>query len=408
MTSSEPTPTDRTASAWEKGLDWAARYGPYVTLGLGTALVLAMREDQGVLATLGLAVAAGMWVGLLGPRGGGQESQLRLRIYLAGYLALAAVMMAHHPLFLIFPVAAFFQVHLLKPPPVTFLGVLATSMVVNGLIITSSPTGPTIGIYVVVVLIQTVAIGLGVIGGEKLHELSESRRQALIQLEKAMEENEGLHAQLVTQAREAGVADERERLAREIHDTIAQGITAVITQLEAAGHVIDDRQALSRHLETASRIARESLVEARRAVRAAVPLPLEGRTLSEAVGDVVERWSLVNEVDVEWSVHGERVALHPEIEVTVLRVVQEALANVAKHAGASRVAVTLSYMDAVAVVDVRDDGKGFDRHGPQTGYGLHSMRSRLDEIGGDLQVESEPGRGTALSATVPAIGVHDE
>lgn len=395
------------SSVWEHGLNWAAWYGPYATLGLATVLTFAMREDQDPLLTVALAVTAGAWVRLFSPRGE-VKSQGRLWIYFVGYLVLGAVMMAHHPLFLIFPVAAFFQVHLLTPAPFAFLGVFLASLVVNSLIVTTAPTGPNLGIYAVVVLIQTLAIGFGVIGGEKLNELSESRRQAVIQLENALEENEGLHAQLVAQAREAGVADERQRLAREIHDTIAQGITAVITQLEAAGHVIDDRKELRRHLENASGIARDSLVEARRAVRAAVPLALKGRTLPEAVGDVAEGWAILNEVDVEWSVTGEPVPLHPEIEVTLLRAVQESLANVAKHAAASRVAVTISYMEDVTAVDVRDDGKGFQPNDLRTGYGLRGMRSRVDDLGGDLQVESEPGRGTAISATLPAIRVdHD-
>lgn len=399
------TGTDRSGgSVWERGLEWAAWYGPYSMLAVGTVASLVMRTDQDLRLTAGLVATSTAWIYFLGPRGS-VSSQGRMRLYFVGYLALSTVMMAHHPLFLIFPVAAFFQVHLLEPPALTFVGVLLASLVVNSLIVTTAPTGQNIGIYAVVVLIQTLAIGLGVIGGDKLNELSEERRRAVVQLEKALEENQGLHAQLVAQAREAGVADERQRLAREIHDTIAQGITAVITQLEAAGHVIDDRQALRRHLDTASGIARESLVEARRAVQAAVPLPLEGRSLPEAVGDVVERWSIVNEIDVEWSVHGVPVALHPEIEVSALRVVQESLANVAKHAAATRVAVTLSYMDDVALVDVRDDGKGFDPNGLRAGYGLRAMRSRLEEIGGQLQVESEQGRGTAVSATVPAIGV---
>lgn len=402
----ETAPPEEGSSFWERGYGWAAWYGPYATLGLGTVLAFAIREGQDPLVTGALAAAGAAWIRLLGPRGE-VESQGRLWLYFVGYLVLGAVMMAYHPLFLIFPVAAFFQAHLLTPAPFTFLGVFLASLVVNSLIVTTAPTGQNLGLYAVVVLIQTLAIGFGVIGGEKLNDLSESRRRAVVQLEKALEENEGLHAQLVAQAREAGVADERQRLAREIHDTIAQGITAVITQLEAAGHVIDDRKELQWHLENASGIARDSLVEARRAVRAAVPLPLEGRTLPEAVGDVVERWAIVNEVDVEWSITGDPIPLHPEIEVTLLRAVQEAMANVAKHAAASRVAVTMSYMDDVTVVDIRDDGKGFQPNSLQTGYGLRGMRSRVEDLGGELQVESELGRGTAISATMPAIGVDD-
>jgi signal transduction histidine kinase len=106
---------------------------------------------------------------------------------------------------------------------------------------------------------------------------------------------------------------------------------------------------------------------------------------------------------------GEALGLHPEVEVTMLRVVQEALANVAKHAGASRVGVTLSYMGDVVTVDVRDDGAGFLATGEvngsdgDSGFGLTAMRQRVERLAGTLEIESEPGRGTAVSATLPAI-----
>ena len=118
-----------------------------------------------------------------------------------------------------------------------------------------------------------------------------------------MAENDGLHAQLLTQAREAGVLDERQRMAREIHDTIAQGLTGVITQLEAAGNVKDPAE-LGRHLDNATRLARESLTEARRSVQGIPPMPLEKTRLPEAIADVATRWSGVNEVPVQLTTTG--------------------------------------------------------------------------------------------------------
>jgi signal transduction histidine kinase len=106
---------------------------------------------------------------------------------------------------------------------------------------------------------------------------------------------------------------------------------------------------------------------------------------------------------------GDAQGLHPEVEVILLRVVQEALANVAKHAEASRVGVTLSYMDDVVTVDVRDNGAGFQPtsgvNGADVdpGFGLTAMRQRVERLAGTLEIESEPGRGTAVSATLPAI-----
>jgi signal transduction histidine kinase len=115
--------------------------------------------------------------------------------------------------------------------------------------------------------------------------------------------------------------------------------------------------------------------------------------------------------DVETT--GEARALRPEVEVTLLRVAQEALANVARHAGASRAGVTLSYMEDVVSLDVRDDGAGFavtERNGHLVGetpaaggFGLIAMRQRISRLAGQLEIESEPGAGTAVSASLPAI-----
>ena len=112
---------------------------------------------------------------------------------------------------------------------------------------------------------------------------------------------------------------------------------------------------------------------------------------------------------------GEARALHPEVEVTLLRVAQEALANVAKHAGASRAGITLSYMEDVVSLDVRDDGVGFapdESNGSPaggrpsgSGFGLIAMRQRVGRLAGQLEIESEPGAGTAVSASLPAIGL---
>lgn len=259
-------------------------------------------------------------------------------------------------------------------------------------------------------MIQTLAIGFGILGGEKIMELSEQRRQTVVDLQSALEENAGLHAQLVVQAREAGVTDERQRMAREIHDTIAQGLTGVITQLEAAGQVRADPDELQRWLGNATRLARESLTEARRSVRALLPGTLEERGLPEAMADVAARWSSMSRVPVKVTTTGTTQALHPEVEVTVLLVAQEALANIAKHAEVSRVGLTLSYMGDVVTVDVRDDGVGFapgDFNGdrPDSGFGLTAMRQRVEGLSRTLDVESRPGAGTAISASLPAIPV---
>ncbi|HEY2260467.1 MAG TPA: sensor histidine kinase, partial [Solirubrobacteraceae bacterium] len=242
-------------------------------------------------------------------------------------------------------------------------------------------------------------------------------------LEATLRENAALHEQLLEQARSAGISQERQRMSREIHDTIAQGLTGIITQLQAAEQAAGDRVTESRHLTAAIELARESLSEARRSVQAMRPEALETARLPDAVKDVADRWSVLHGVPVAVTTTGAARAMRPEIEVALLRTAQEALANVAKHAGASRVGLTLSYMEDLVTLDVRDDGVGFApatngngghaTHGAgpagahqsvaEGGFGLAAMRQRVEGVAGTLEIESEPRSGTAISATVPAI-----
>jgi signal transduction histidine kinase len=231
--------------------------------------------------------------------------------------------------------------------------------------------------------------------------------EANAKLAAALQENAGLHAQLLVQAHEAGVHKERQRMAGEIHDVLAQGLTGIVTQLEAAEAHPGERD---RHLAAAKRLARESLTEARRSVQALRPQQLDAARLPEALDEVLRGWSELHDVRADLTTTGVARPLLPEIETTLLRTAQEALANVAKHAAAGRVGLTLSYMEDVVTLDVRDDGAGFDPDAPhevteEGGFGLRAMRERLSRIAGTLEVESEPGGGTAISACVPAIAI---
>jgi signal transduction histidine kinase len=238
---------------------------------------------------------------------------------------------------------------------------------------------------------------------KSLTELSEVNRR----LEATIAENEVLHRQLLAQARAAGVRDERRRMAREIHDTLAQGLTGIVTQLQAAEQAAsrssDGVAGWRHHVDAATRLARESLSEARRSVDALRPEPLDGCRLSEAVAGVAERWSAMNGIPAQVTTTGTVRPIQPEAEFALLRAAQEALANVAKHARASRVGLTISYMENEVALDVRDDGVGFDPVVSDRGFGLVAMRQRIAALSGRLQVESEPGGGTAISACVPTV-----
>jgi signal transduction histidine kinase len=220
------------------------------------------------------------------------------------------------------------------------------------------------------------------------------------------EDNANLHAQLLSQAREAGVLEERQRMAREIHDTVAQGLTAILTQVEAAEAAVgEDASAARSRLDTVRTVARESLIEARRSVQALRPGPLQHEAeLASVIRDFAEKWARSTGVAAAVRVTGDPRPLHVEVETSLLRVAQEALHNVAKHASADRVQVTLSYMEDVVALDVRDNGRGFAVEATNGGgFGLTAMRQRVTRLAGNFVIETAPGEGTGICTTVPAI-----
>jgi signal transduction histidine kinase len=268
---------------------------------------------------------------------------------------------------------------------VALTAVLATLSLFGGY----PPAGESPAFWLLLMVFVVVACAFTFMG----HVTTEQARRR----KELLEENEGLHAQLLVQAHEAGVQDERHRLAGEIHDTLAQGLTGIITQLSAASESDWERR-----VSVAADLARANLAEARRSVHALRPPALDSAALPEALDEVASGWSTVYGVPVSVTLTGAVRVMHPEVEVALLRTAQEALANVAKHACASRVGLTLSYMEDVVTLDVRDDGVGFDLKRSSSGFGLPAMRHRVHRLSGALFVESEPGGGTAISARVPA------
>ena len=293
-------------------------------------------------------------------------------------------------------------------------GFAATALIVTASLSGGYPFGRSAGEAFAYVLVAAVLLALVLTSasitnraleqnqqrGEMISELAEANRR----LEASMAENADLHAQLLIQAREAGTVDERQRLAGEIHDTLAQGLTGIIAQLGAAEHVRDDPTQLSRHLELAQSLARSSLTEARRSVQALRPEQLEGASLPDAIGGLVQTWAQQSAITAELHTTGTPVRAGADTEAALYRVAQESLSNVAKHAHASKVRLTLTYLDDTLLLDVADNGSGFDPADHTDGYGLVGMRHRLARVGGTLTVESTPGYGTTINAAVP-LGV---
>jgi signal transduction histidine kinase len=214
---------------------------------------------------------------------------------------------------------------------------------------------------------------------------------------------------LIEQGRQIGVLAERQRLAHEIHDTLAQGFTSIVMHLEAAEQALPaNLQTALGHIDWARGTARESLAEARRVVWALRPEILEGISLPKAIEHLATRWSEESGVSTSTDITGTFRQLSTHTEVTLLRAAQEALANVRKHARAKTVAITLSYMEDMVALDVRDDGSGFDvaqvsRGNGNTagGFGLAAMRERVEQQGGRMIIESTPGEGTTLVVDLP-------
>ena len=196
-------------------------------------------------------------------------------------------------------------------------------------------------------------------------------------------------------ARVAAVSEERNRLARDIHDTLAQGLAAIVRQLEGAATALPP--AAMQHISVATEIARDSLVEARRSIRALRPPALEGRTLEDAVRDLLRRSGPLSPAKISLHTAGEAATIPADVEDELFRIVHEALINAIKHAAARTIDVELSFENASVRVLVRDDGSGFDsaRVGLDT-VGLHSMLERAQRVGAALTVASEQGSGTEV------------
>jgi signal transduction histidine kinase len=232
----------------------------------------------------------------------------------------------------------------------------------------------------------------------KVIEQSTQRRLLIAELKQTRGELAAAH-------HDQGVAAERERMAREIHDTLAQGFTSIVMLAQAglAASSKGDRSskdAAAQRLTAIEAVARENLAEARALVAAFSPVDLDGATLADAVTRLGQRFAERSGVPVDVQISGSLAGLARDQEVVLLRAVQEALANVRRHAEARTVTVRLLGEEGGARVEVRDDGVGFAPDQVE-GYGLSGMRARAVDVGGQVAVDSQAGRGTRVEVRVP-------
>jgi len=217
------------------------------------------------------------------------------------------------------------------------------------------------------------------------------------------------NARLYEETRQMAVMEERNRMAREIHDTLAQGFSGIILQLEAAEQALSsDAPAVERHLNQARSLARKSLAEARRSVWNLRPQALEQLPLSEALKQEVDKFIQNSGLNAQFTVFGDKRDLPPEVEAGLLRICQESLTNIGRHAKATEVEVSLTFNESAVELSVSDNGVGFrprvskGAKGKSDTFGLISMRERARGLGGTFEVQSKRGKGTLVRVVVPA------
>ena len=244
-----------------------------------------------------------------------------------------------------------------------------------------------------------VALGFSVLLGfwvARIIDQSKERADLIDQLEAA-------RSDLAAAENARGALAERERVAREIHDTLAQGFTSIVMLAQgAAARLPKDADGAAQRLGTIEEVARANLAEARALVAALSPVDLDGRTFADAVRRLGERFARETGLDVRVEAPDAVAHLTRDGEVVLLRAVQEALTNVRRHAGASRVVVRLVPESGDVRLEVADDGQGFSP-GSAEGFGLAGMRGRAVDVGGDVDVSSAPGEGTRVVVRVPLV-----
>lgn len=305
--------------------------------------------------------------------------------------------------FLVFPL--FFLFLHLVAWPWNVVAVVAST--VAAIVLLALHTGWSIGGVVGPLIGAAVAVVIG-LGYAALFREAHEREDLIADLL-------ATRSQLAATEREAGMLAERSRLAREIHDTVAQGLSSIQLLLHAVERADAAHPAIE-HVRLARETAATNLAETRRFIRELTPPALEDQNIEGALRRLAATTSQTSGLAVNVGVSGDPVALPMTVETALLRVAQGSLANVVQHANATQVGLTLSYMDDAVSLDVVDDGRGFvpvdtaggGPAGRRESFGLATMRQRVAQLGGTAVVESSPGAGTAIAVSFPLSATADD
>ena len=378
--------------AWGRWrLAWHGFFYLLVAYATATAIADASPSAAGVAARLALVGALGGWYAWWMIARPAARAEV---IYLVGAVALWAPLIALHPAFLWlgFGVLAPLCLHDLRH------GAAVVLVVAAGLLwqLAHQQGGvPWPAVVAVSVFAAGTVLSVGYVGA--IVRQSRERQRLLEQLR-------ATRAELAAAERRAGMLEERQRLARDIHDTLSQGFASVVLLLEAAEESLATGQPVDRHITQALRSARDNLAESRRVVWALRPRSIQEQPLQRALEELTGRLAEETGLHAHATITGAERPLGAPAETALLRIAQEGLANVRKHASATKVTLTLSYLDDVVVLDLADDGVGFDPAATTAaggGLGLRAMRERVAELGGHLTVESAQGEGTTIAAELP-------
>jgi len=395
-------PAARGANAWDtRWWWWHAGFGIVLATSV---VVLAIDDEPNGRTTLGLVLSAALavvyvvaGVPAIARR---PETMLSHLMYTVPALALVGGLLATSPVFFLLLWVLYPQIFATAP---TLKVSIVTAVALSVVWVTASAgwsstpfSGPAWWSGVAqgaVGLLFAVCFGTWI-----TRIIDESQARAAL-----IDELATTRAELAAAHRQSGVLAERERLATEIHDTLAQGFASIAMLLQAADGSLDrDPDRARAHLASAQRTARENLAEARALVAALQPVALQQASLPDAVVRLADRCREDTGIQVRVEVAGDVRVLEPNDEVALLRAAQESLSNVRKHAHASTVTVMLDYGTDATTLTVADDGQGFDPAAIAGGFGLSGLRHRLEQVGGSAAVASTVGGGTRVTVSVHA------